>query len=171
MVAISMPVTILAGLFFMHTLGLTLNILTLLSVGMSVGILVTNSIVVLDAIVSKLGETGDPKESARLGAGEVALAVVASAGTNMVVLYPIALIYFEKHRWADILLILAIAAALVHSLILAGRIDSSMVSESDKGEILVKLEFPTGYDLAQTDMRVKEAEDLIRACPSCGIPS
>jgi multidrug efflux pump subunit AcrB len=36
-----------AGLFFMHTLGLTLNMLTLLSVGMSVGILVTNSIVVL----------------------------------------------------------------------------------------------------------------------------
>jgi len=79
-VAISMPVTILVGLFFMHSLGLTLNMLTLLSVGMSVGILVTNSIVVLEAIVSKLGETGDPKESARLGAGEVALAVVASAG-------------------------------------------------------------------------------------------
>ncbi|MGA1796984.1 MAG: hypothetical protein ACMUIL_14115, partial [bacterium] len=69
------------------------------------------------------------------------------------------------HRWAAILLILAIAAALVHSLVLAGRIGSSMVSEADKGEILVKLEFPTRYDLAQTGMRVKDAEDLIRGVP------
>jgi len=29
----------------------------------------------------------------------------------------------------------------------------------------VKLEFPTRYDLAQTGMRVKEAEDLIRGAP------
>jgi HAE1 family hydrophobic/amphiphilic exporter-1 len=46
----------------------------------------------------------------------------------------------------------------VHSLILAGRIGSSMVSEADKGEILVKLEFPTSYDLAQILLKFSERD-------------
>ncbi|MGA1842078.1 MAG: efflux RND transporter permease subunit [bacterium] len=59
-VAISMPLTIMVGLFFMQALGFTLNMSTLLSIGMSVGILVTNSIVVLEAIVKRLDRIGDP---------------------------------------------------------------------------------------------------------------
>ena len=90
-IAITMPLTIIIGLFFMQLSGYTLNTSTLISIGLSVGILVTNSIVVLESIVSRLKETGDPKEAARLGAGEVAVAVVASAGTNIVVLFPIAM--------------------------------------------------------------------------------
>ncbi len=90
-IAITMPLTIIIGLFFMQLAGYTLNTSTLISIGLSVGILVTNSIVVLESIVSRLKETGDPKEAARLGAGDVALAVVASAGTNIVVLFPIAM--------------------------------------------------------------------------------
>ncbi len=89
-VAITMPLTIIIGLFFMHLAGYTLNVSTLISIGMSVGILVTNSIVVLEAVVKRLEKSGDPKEAARLGSKEVAVAVLASAGTNIVVLFPIA---------------------------------------------------------------------------------
>ncbi len=89
-VAITMPLTILIGLFFMHMAGFTLNTSTLIAVGMSVGVLVTNSIVVLEAIVKRLDRTGDPKEASRLGAREVTVAVLASAGTNVVVLFPLA---------------------------------------------------------------------------------
>ncbi len=90
-VAITMPLTIVIGLFFMQLAGYTLNTSTLISIGLSVGILVTNSIVVLESIVSRLKDTGDPKAAARLGAKEVTVAVVASAGTNIVVLFPIAM--------------------------------------------------------------------------------
>jgi HAE1 family hydrophobic/amphiphilic exporter-1 len=79
--------------------------------------------------------------------------------------YKTLLFYFEKHRWAAILLILTIAAALVHSMGLAKKIGSSMVSESDRGEVLVKLEFPTRYDLSRTESRLKEAVALIRDVP------
>ena len=89
-IAVTMPLTILIGLFFIQALGFTLNTSTLLSIGMSVGILVTNSIVVLEAIVKHLDRTGDPKEAARIGTSEAAVAVLASAGTNIVVLFPIA---------------------------------------------------------------------------------
>ncbi|PKL50051.1 MAG: acriflavin resistance protein [Planctomycetes bacterium HGW-Planctomycetes-1] len=90
-IAVTMPLTIIIGLFFMQFLGYTLNISTLLAIGMSVGILVTNSIVVMEAIVDRLNRTGDAKEAARLGAGKAAVAVMASAGTNVVVLFPIAM--------------------------------------------------------------------------------
>lgn len=90
-VAITMPLTVVISLFFMQLAGYTLNTSTLISIGLSIGILVTNSIVVLEAIVSRLKETGNPKEAARLGAKEVAVAVLASAGTNIVVLFPIAM--------------------------------------------------------------------------------
>lgn len=90
-VAITMPLTIVIGVFFMQSMGFTLNTVTLLAMGLSVGILVTNSIVVLEAIVKRLAETGDPKTASRLGAGEVTVAVLASAGTNMVVLFPLAM--------------------------------------------------------------------------------
>ena len=90
-VSITMPLTIVIGLFFMQMLGFSLNAPTLMAIGMSVGILVTNSIVVLEAIIKRLDATGDVKESARVGASTAFIAVLASAGTNIVVLFPIAI--------------------------------------------------------------------------------
>ena len=75
----------------MELMGFTLNTVTLLAMGLSIGILVTNSIVVLEAIVKRLSETDDSKTASRLGTKEVSVAVLASAGTNMVVLFPLAM--------------------------------------------------------------------------------
>ncbi|MGD9160113.1 MAG: efflux RND transporter permease subunit [Desulfobacteraceae bacterium] len=90
-ISITMPLTIIIGLFFIYFMGFTFNTLTLLSIGLSVGVLVTNSIVVLEAISTRLDKTGDPKASARLGAKETFIAVLASAGTNVVVLFPMSI--------------------------------------------------------------------------------
>lgn len=89
-VAISMPVTIAVGLFFMWVAGLGLNTSTLIAIGLSVGVLVTNSIVVLESIIGRLATGLSPREAARVGAKEVFIAVLASATTNMVVLFPLA---------------------------------------------------------------------------------
>jgi HAE1 family hydrophobic/amphiphilic exporter-1 len=51
-VAVTMPLTIIIGLFLMQMIGYTLNASTLIAIGMSVGILVTDSIVVVEAIAS-----------------------------------------------------------------------------------------------------------------------
>lgn len=90
-VGITMPLTIIIGLFFMQMAGYSLNMSTLIAIGMSVGILVTNSIVVLEAIVKRLDATGNPMEASRIGSSEAFIAVLASAGTNIVVLFPIAM--------------------------------------------------------------------------------
>ena len=236
-IGITMPLTIVIGLFFMDLAGFTLNTSTLIAIGMSVGILVTNSIVVLESIVKRLDETGDPKQAARLGAGEAFIAVLASAGTNIVVLFPLAMMgsmvglfikplaltmfimtvvslfisftltpllcslllkakeehsrsllallergwnrgfngvvegyrrmlqFNERHRSVAILVMLAILVLFIYSLSLAGRLGSSMVADTDMGQLFVKLEYPTRYDLKHTMERVAEAEKRLSDLP------
>jgi HAE1 family hydrophobic/amphiphilic exporter-1 len=89
--AIAMPTSIIATFLLMDFGGFSINIVTLLALGISIGVLVTNAIVVLESIsrhVDKLGE--DPKIAARKGTDEVAIAVAATAMTNVVVFTPIA---------------------------------------------------------------------------------
>ena len=88
-VAITMPITIIISLFFLKLLGFTLNIMTLLAAGLSVGVLVTNSIVVMENVVDKLKHHDNPWHAAKEGTAEVAVAVMAGVGTNVVVLLPI----------------------------------------------------------------------------------
>ena len=90
-VIISMPLTIIMSFFFMQqVMNYTFNVSTLLAIGLSIGVLVSNSIVVIENIIKHLSTgTMDPKEAARFGTNEVAIAVTASAGTNVVVMLPI----------------------------------------------------------------------------------
>ena len=90
-VAVTMPVTVIISLFFMQLAGQSLNTVTLIALGLSTGVLVSNSIVVLENVTSKLNELDDPWEAADRGASEVAVSVLASAGTNVIVMLPIAL--------------------------------------------------------------------------------
>lgn len=90
-VGITMPLTIVIALFFIQAFDYTLNVSTLMAMGLSVGILVTNSIVVLESITKRFEESGNAVAAAREGASEVMTAVFASAGTNIVVLFPIAI--------------------------------------------------------------------------------
>ncbi len=90
-VSISMPLTIVISLFFLWLIGYSLNTSTLLALGLSIGILVSNSIVVLENVVKRFDDTPNAWEAARLGTNEVAIAVLASAGTNVIVMIPIAM--------------------------------------------------------------------------------
>ena len=63
--------------------------MTLLSLGCSVGVLVTNSIVVIENIFKHLDRGEALKDAAERGTGEVIAAVSASALTNVVVFVPV----------------------------------------------------------------------------------
>ncbi len=88
--AISMPVSIIATFSLLLFAGFTLNMMSLMALAISTGILVTNSIVVLENIErhQKMGHS--VREAASLGTKEIALAVAASTLTNIVVFTPIA---------------------------------------------------------------------------------
>ncbi|MGD8727044.1 MAG: efflux RND transporter permease subunit, partial [Gemmatimonadales bacterium] len=88
--AIAMPATIVSTFLAIDQVGFTINIMTLMALGITVGILVTNTIVVLESIYRRLDQGDDPKQAAEVGTTDVAIAVAASALTNVVVFTPIA---------------------------------------------------------------------------------
>jgi len=87
---LAMPATIVATFLAVDQLGFTINVMTLMGLGITVGILVTNTIVVLESIYRHLDKGADPKTAAEEGTTEVGIAVLASALTNVVVFTPIA---------------------------------------------------------------------------------
>jgi hydrophobic/amphiphilic exporter-1 (mainly G- bacteria), HAE1 family len=88
--AAAMPITIVSTFLLMDLAGFTLNVMTLMALGITVGILVTNTIVVLENIYRHLDLGEHPAEAARKGTSEIAVAVAASTLTNVVVFTPIA---------------------------------------------------------------------------------
>jgi len=88
--AAAMPATIVATFLFLDQLGFTINVMTLMALGITVGILVTNTIVVLESIYRHLDRGEHPRTAAEEGTTEVAVAVAAAALTNVVVFTPIA---------------------------------------------------------------------------------
>ncbi len=89
-VSLSMPVAIITTFIFMSVSGFSLNMLSLMAISVSVGILVTNSIVVIENIYrhAQMGE--GMKEASVTGATEIAIAVAATTLTNVVVFLPVA---------------------------------------------------------------------------------
>ncbi len=92
-VAIVMPAAIVATFLLMQGSNFTLNIISLMALGISVGILVTNAIVILENIIRHLQMGEVPGDAAKRGTDEVVLAVVASVMTNVVVFVPIAFMH------------------------------------------------------------------------------
>jgi hydrophobic/amphiphilic exporter-1 (mainly G- bacteria), HAE1 family len=88
--AAAMPVTIVSTFLLMDAAGFTLNVMTLMALSITVGILVTNTIVVLENIYRHLDLGEDPKGAAQKGTAEIGVAVAASTLTNLVVFTPIA---------------------------------------------------------------------------------
>jgi hydrophobic/amphiphilic exporter-1 (mainly G- bacteria), HAE1 family len=88
--ALAMPITVVSTFLLMDAAGFTLNVMTLMALGITVGILVTNTIVVLENIYRHLDAGGAPGEAAAAGTAEVGVAVAASTLTNLVVFTPIA---------------------------------------------------------------------------------
>jgi hydrophobic/amphiphilic exporter-1 (mainly G- bacteria), HAE1 family len=88
--ALAMPTTIISTFFLMDLLGFSLNVMTLMALGITVGILVTNTIVVLENISRHIDAGEPPKRAAEEGAAEIGIAVAASTLTNIVVFAPIA---------------------------------------------------------------------------------
>jgi HAE1 family hydrophobic/amphiphilic exporter-1 len=84
-VATAIPFSLLVTCGAMFALGSQFNVLTLLGLMLGVGMLVDNAVVVIENIHRYEGLGMAPPEAARLGARQVALAVVASTATTIIV--------------------------------------------------------------------------------------
>jgi multidrug efflux pump len=87
----AIPVSLIGGVFLMQMFGFTLNLLTLLAIVLSVGLVVDDAIVVVENVERHLREGRSPREAAMLGARELAGPVIAMTITLAAVYTPIGL--------------------------------------------------------------------------------
>lgn len=87
-VALSIPTSVVFGLVYLFLSGMTLNLVTMISFIVALGMLVDNAIVVIEDIYRHQQLGYSPAESAKLGSMEVAMAITASTLTTIVVGIP-----------------------------------------------------------------------------------
>lgn len=89
-VALAMPMSIIPTFLIMNAIGMTLNLMSLMGLSTAVGVLVMNSVVVLENIFRHKEEGHDRRTAASRGTAEVVVAVIASTMTNIAVFLPMA---------------------------------------------------------------------------------
>ncbi len=233
-VCVSMPLTIVCSFFFMQLAGQSLNTVTLVAIGLSVGILVSNSIVVLENVSTWMEKCSDPWEAANRGTSEMAISVFASAGTNVVVMLPLTTMWSlvgqvlkpfalttlivnvvsifisftltpilcavllkpksqrrqnaftrlmdkwsglirklgerysamlgwsARRRWLCLAVTLLCIGLFFLAMFQARSLGFTMMETSDKGKMMVSLEYPVNYDLEATCARVTALADELR---------
>ncbi|KQC07662.1 MAG: hypothetical protein APR54_05810 [Candidatus Cloacimonas sp. SDB] len=87
-ISLAIPISVVATFIPVYLAGFTLNIMTLGGLALGVGMLVDNSIVVIENIYRHL-EMGKSKfQAAKVGANQVAMAITASTLTTIAVFFP-----------------------------------------------------------------------------------
>jgi HAE1 family hydrophobic/amphiphilic exporter-1 len=89
-IAVSMPVTLISTFLLADWAGFSLNVFTLMALSVSVGTLVTNSVIIIENIIRHMKNGENSAGASYRGTIEIAVAVLASTLTNIVVFVPIA---------------------------------------------------------------------------------
>src|SRR5260370_5227418 len=115
---LTIPLSILAALIGLYATGNTLNSMTLGGLALAVGRVVDDSIVVLENTVRHLGMGKRPLDAAKEAAEEVAMPVIVSTVTTIVVFFPVVFLP-GLGRFLFSPLALSVAFAMIASYVLA----------------------------------------------------
>jgi len=135
-IAVSIPFSIIATFVLMYASGFTLNIMSLGGLAMGVGMMVDNSIVVLENGF-RLRQGGQPAaEAAVQGAGEVTAAVTASTLTTLVVFLPLIFIRGVSgvmYKQLALVVSFSLICSLVSALTLVPMLSARLLARAGKG--------------------------------------
>lgn len=111
--AVALPLSVIPTFVGMHWLGFTINVVTLLSLALVVGVLVDDAIVEVENIVRHLSLGKSPQEAAMEAVEEIGLAVVATTFTLVAVFLPTAFMsgvagkFFVQFGWTAAIAVFA----------------------------------------------------------------
>ncbi|MBN2498237.1 MAG: efflux RND transporter permease subunit [Deltaproteobacteria bacterium] len=135
-ISLSIPISMVATFALIYFGGLTINLMTLGGLALGVGMMVDSSIVVIENIIRRRDELGEPPRSAAVeGAREVGPAIVASTVTTVVVFLPLAFvrgisgILFQELAWV---VGFSLACSLLVSLSLVPMLAARLLSSPDR---------------------------------------
>ncbi|THF58621.1 efflux RND transporter permease subunit [Pseudothauera rhizosphaerae] len=111
--AVALPLSVIPAFIGMHLFGFSINVITLLSLSLVIGILVDDAIVEVENIVRHLKQGKTPYQAAMEAADEIGLAVIATTFTLIAVFLPtafmsgIAGLFFKQFGWTAALAVFA----------------------------------------------------------------
>lgn len=140
-IGVSIPVSVIATFNLMYGYDITLNIMSLGGIALGIGMLVDNSIVVLENISRHRALGKSVVDAARDGASEVGKAVIASTLTTVAVFFPLVFVEgIAGQLFRD--QALTVTFSLLASLIVAITLIPMLSSISRSSEVVEPLELP-----------------------------
>lgn len=134
---LSIPISIMFALVLMYFSGVTLNMMSLSGLAVAVGMLVDNSIVVIENIFRLRRMGVPPKKAAVAGAKQVSGAIASSTLTTVCVFAPIVFVQgITRQLFTDMALTItyALLASLIIALTLVPAMAASLFKKDMKGE-------------------------------------
>ncbi len=86
---LTLPIALIGTFLFVYAFGFTLNVLTLMALSLSVGLLIDDAIVVRENIVRHVALGADHRKAALIGTQEIGLAVLATTFSIVAVFLPV----------------------------------------------------------------------------------
>ena len=147
----SIPVSVIFAIVLMYFSGVTINMISLSGLAVAVGMLVDNSVVVIENIYRLRAKGANAIQAAVSGASQVSGAVTSSTLTTVCVFAPIVFVEgITRQLFADLALTMtyALMASLIVSLTLVPAMASGMLRKEKEQKEGLMAKFLKGYGVA-----------------------
>lgn len=141
-IILTIPVSLIASFIYLYATGGTLNIISLSSLSIAIGMVVDDAIVVLENITTHIERGSRPKSAAVHGTNEVSLSVVASTLTLIAVFLPLTMVsgfsgvMFKQLGWiVTIIMVMSLVSAMTLTPMLSAqmlKLDSNQNTWANK---------------------------------------
>ena len=155
-IILTIPISLIASFAYLLASGNTLNIISLSSLSIAIGMVVDDAIVVLENVTTHIERGSLPKQAAVHATNEVAISVVASTLTMLAVFMPLTMvtgmagILFKQLGWiVSIIMIVSTVGALTLTPMLCSQL---LRQQSQKGKLYLMFFTPIVKALDKLDI-------------------
>ena len=154
-IILTIPISLIASFAYLLASGNTLNIISLSSLSIAIGMVVDDAIVVLENVTTHIERGSRPKQAAVHATNEVAISVIASTLTMLAVFFPLTMvtglagILFKQLGWiVSIIMIVSTVGALSLTPMLCSQL---LKQKPKKGKLYLMLFTPIEKGLDALD--------------------
>lgn len=162
-IIITIPISLIAAFIYLGITGGSLNIISLSSLSVAIGMVVDDAIVVIENITRHIERGSRPKSAAVHATNEVAISVIASTLTLLAVFFPLTMVggqagvMFEQLGWmVTIIMIVSTVSALTLTPMLASQM---LKLDAKHGKLYLKVFTPIERALDKLDTTYGKAVD------------
>ncbi len=134
-VALTIPISLIVAFIYLFATGESLNVISLSSLSIAIGMVVDDAIVVLENITKHIDRGSRPREAAKYGTNEVWLSVIVTTLVTVAVFFPLTLvtgmtgILFKQLGW---IVCITVCTSTVTAISLTPMLCSKLLKVHDK---------------------------------------